>query len=59
LHYGLDAPFASGLQNGIISHVHFPRDNGFVSGEPFSFECHVLCYAKIDDPIVQRMIINI
>ncbi len=23
LHCGLDAPFANGLQNGVISHVHF------------------------------------
>ncbi len=59
LHCGLDAPFANGFQNGVISHVHLPWNNGFVSGEPLSFKCHVLCYAGIDDPIVRRMIINI
>ncbi len=58
LHYYRDAPFANGLQNGVISHVHLLWNNGFVSGEPFSFECHVLCCSKIDDPIIHHMIIN-
>jgi hypothetical protein len=57
LHYGLDAPFANGLQNGLISHVHFSWNNGFISGEPLSFKHHVLCCAKIDDPIVRHMIL--
>jgi hypothetical protein len=50
LHCGLDVPFANDLQNGVISHVHPPWNNGFINGEPFSFECHVLCCARIDDP---------
>jgi hypothetical protein len=59
LHCGLDdAPFANGLQNGVISHVHLPWNNGFVNGEPLSFKCHVLCYVGIDDPIVCRIIIS-
>ncbi len=58
LHYGLDAPFSNGLQNGVISHVHLPWNNGFVSDKPLLFECHVLCCARIDDPIVCRMIIS-
>ncbi len=58
LHCGLDVPFANGLQNGVISHVHLPWNNGFVSGEPLSFKCHVLCCVKIDDPIVRHMIIS-
>ncbi len=32
---------------------------GFNSGEPFSFERHVLCCTKINDPIVHCMIICI
>ncbi len=59
LHCGLDAPFANGLQNGVISHVHLSWNNGFVNGEPFLFQCHVLCCARIDDPIVGHMIISI
>jgi hypothetical protein len=59
LHCGLDAPFANGLQNGVISHVYLQWNNGFVSGEPFSFKCHVLCCARINDPIVHCMIISI
>jgi len=59
LHCGLDAPFANGLQNGVISHVHLLWNNGFISGEPFLFKCHVLCCAKIDDQIVGLMIISI
>jgi hypothetical protein len=59
LHCGLDGPFANGLQNGVISHVHLLWNNGFISGEPLSFKCHMLCCAKIDDPIVCCMIINI
>jgi len=58
LHYGLNVPFANGLQNGVNSHVHPLWNNGFVIGEPFSFEYHVLCCAKIDDPIICNMIIS-
>jgi len=58
LHCGLDAPFANGLQNYVISHVHLPWNNGFISGEPLLFERHVLCCARIDDPIICRMIIS-
>ncbi len=58
LHCGLDAPFANDLKNGVISHVHLPWNNGFISGEPFLFKCHVLCCAKTDDPIICCMIIN-
>jgi hypothetical protein len=31
LYCGLDVPFANGLQNGVISHVHLPWNNGFIS----------------------------
>jgi hypothetical protein len=58
LHCGINAPFANDLQNGVIPHVHLPWNNGFVSGEPFLFKFHVLCCARIDDPIIRRMIIN-
>ncbi len=58
LHYGLDVPFANDLQNGVISHVHLPWSNGFVSGEPFSFKCHVLCCVIINNLIVRCMIIS-
>jgi hypothetical protein len=58
LHCGLDVPFANDLQNGVISHVHLQWNNGFVSGEPFLFKCHVLCCARINDPIVHCMIIG-
>jgi hypothetical protein len=57
-HCGLDAPFAKRLKNGVISHVHLSCNNEFIIGEPLSFKCHVLCYTRIDDPIVRRMIIN-
>jgi hypothetical protein len=33
LHYGLDAPFANGVQNGVISLVHLLWNNGFISGD--------------------------
>jgi hypothetical protein len=58
LHYGLDAPFANGLENGVISYVHPSWNNGFVNDEPFLFKCHVLCCIKIDDLIVCHMIIS-
>jgi len=58
LHYGLDAPSANGLQNGVISHVHPLWNNGFINGEPFLFKCYVLCCTKIDDLIVRHMIIG-
>ncbi len=58
LHCGLDVAFTNGLQNGVICHVHPSWNNGFISGEPFSFKYHVLCYAEINDLIVRRMIIS-
>jgi len=58
LQCGLDVPFANGLQNGVISHVHHPWNNGFISGEPLLFKCHVLCCVGIDDPIIHCMIIS-
>ncbi len=59
LHCGLDVPFANGLQNGVISHVHLPWNNGFINGEPLLFKFHVLCCPRINDPIIHCMIINI
>jgi hypothetical protein len=58
LHCGFDVPFANGLQNGVIAHEHPPWGNAFVRGKPFLFECHVLCYTKIDNPIIHGMIID-
>ncbi len=58
LHCGFDAPFANGLQSGVISHVHLSWNNGFISGEPLSFKCHVLCCTRIDDLIICHMIIS-
>jgi hypothetical protein len=59
LHYDLDAPFANGFQNDVISHVYLSCNNGFINDESFWFECHVLRCARIDDPIIFRMIISI
>ncbi len=42
-----DVPFANGLQNGVIFHIHLSWNNGFINGEPFLFKCHVLCCTKI------------